>query len=119
METTQRCLDAAHPGALKFFSHVNQGESEFVRLVKRHSSRSGLAAQYSAAVSVFQKSQSSPLAMLVRKEIEALKYRHIARQSTFRPQHSLVLFSEDKAETRLCKGVTSLMAVSQAVLGGR
>ena len=94
LETTQRRLDAAHPGALKFFSHVNQGESEFVRLVKRHSSRSGLAAQYSAAVSVFQKAQSSPLAMLGSREIEALKYRHTGRQITFRPQHSLVLFSE-------------------------
>ena len=90
-----------------------------MRLVKQHSSRSGLAAQYSAVVSVFQNSQSSPLAVLGRREIEALKYRHIARQSTFRPQHSSVLFSEDKADTRLRKGINSLKIVSQAVLGGR
>ena len=56
--------------------------------------------------------------MLGRREIEALKYRHIARQSTFRPQHSSVIFSENKADTKLGKVVNSLKFVSQAVLGG-
>ena len=34
LETAQHHLDAAHPGDLKLFSHGNQGESEFARLVK-------------------------------------------------------------------------------------
>ena len=118
LETTQRRLDAAHPGALKLMTQANQGESEFVRLVKQHSARSGLAAQYSAAVSVCEKACSSPLAMLGSREIEALKDRHTGKQITFKPQHSLALFSEERAETRLRKGVNSLADISRAVMGG-
>ena len=89
-----------------------------MRLFKQHSAKSGLAAQYSAAVSVCEKACSSPLAMIGSREIEALKDRHTGRQITFRPQHSLALFSEERAETRLCKGVNSLADVSRAIMGG-
>ena len=93
LETAQRCLDAAHPGASKLMTQANQGEDEHVHLFKQHSAKSGLAAQYSAAVSVCEKARSSPLAMLGSREIEALKDRNMGRKITFRPQHSLALFS--------------------------
>ena len=73
LETTQRRLDAAHPGALNLMTQANQGESEHVCLIKQHSAKSGLAAQYSASVSVCEKARSSPLSMLGSREIEALK----------------------------------------------
>ena len=56
--------------------------------------------------------------MLGSREIEALKDRHTGRQITFRAQHSLALFSEERAETRLRKGVNSIADVSQAIMGG-
>ena len=68
LETAQHRLDAAHPGSLKLFSFVKPGENEFERLLKKQVFRSRLAAQYSAAVSISHKSQSSPLALLGHTE---------------------------------------------------
>ena len=86
-------------------------------MTKKHIFRSRLAAQYSAAVSISQKLQSSPLALLGHTEIEALKHRPV-RQSTFRTLHSSLLFTETKTPLGSGKGVDSLKLVSQVILRG-
>ena len=114
IETTQRHLDAAHSGTANFVTH--QVESEYGRLIKKLPAKSELAAQFSAAVSVCDKARTNPLDLLGRRGLETLKDKSNLSKMTFKPQRALALFSGDKAETRLRKGVNSLADVSRAVI---
>ena len=117
LETAQHRLDASFPGYLKLSSFTLPGEKEFERLIKKSVLHSRQADQYAAAVSFVTKSRSSPLALLGKAEIEAIKSRPV-RQSSFRTLHSSLLFTETKPAFGMSKGKESLRMVSQAILKG-
>ena len=116
LETTQRRLNAAHSGTANFVTH--QVESEYGRLIKKLPAKSEMAAQFANAISVCDKARTNPLDLLGRRGLETLKDKSNLSKMTFKPQRALALFSGDRAETRLRKGVNSLADVSSAIMGG-
>ena len=115
-EGTQHRLDVPHSGAGNLVTH--RVEREYRSLIKKLLAKSDRAFPIANANSVCNKARTNPLGLLGRKGSEALDNKGICSKKTFKTQGAMTVFSGDKAETRLRKGVSSLADVSRAVMGG-
>lgn len=102
----------------RWIAQADQVDTEWNRLLKQHIGRSQLADQVAATMSIVEKANISPLAMLGKRDIEYLTDKKTGTKLTFWPKHSLTQFDQEIVNDRLWQGCKSIADVSRALLHG-